>query len=76
MNAAKLNISDSSQINAVKGMRKKPVTLHSKLCSVIRHGHPEFFIFFFVQRLYNSGCFFFLSKHFKSHKSTFSTNHQ
>lgn len=60
INAAELNTSISSQINAVRGMSKierlLPMTFHSKLCSVIKHDHPEF-LYFSLYRLCFLGVF-------------------
>ena len=72
INAAELNTNISSQMNAVKGMSKvkKPMTFHPKLCNVIIHDHPEFLYFSLYRGYVFWVVFFFLRKHFKSHRLT------
>lgn len=47
------------------------MTFHPKLCNVIKHDHPEF-LYFSLYRGYVFWVFFFffLRKHFKSHRLT------
>lgn len=74
VNAAELNINISSQMNAVKGMSKvKKLNQWHFILNYVMWSNmiiQNFYIFLCTEVMYSGCFFFFLRKHFKSHRST------
>lgn len=74
VNAAELNINISSQMNAVKGMSKvKKLNQWHFILNYVMWSNmiiQNFYIFLCTEVMYSGCFFFFLRKHFKSHRLT------